>query len=73
MEQNMKSRNRHTLIYGILENVVFQIGGEKLDYLINSVEKNGSGKRKGKEKENLIPFLTASNRINSKHIKILTV
>lgn len=73
MEQNMKSRNRHTLIYGILENVVFQIGGEKVDYLINSVEKNGSGKRKGKEKENLILFLTASNRINSKHIKILTV
>lgn len=71
MEQNMKSRNRHTLIYGILENVVFQIGGEKVDYLINSVEKNGSGKRK--EKENLILFLTASNRINSKHIKILTV
>lgn len=45
----MNSRDRYTSIDGILEKVALQIYGEKVCYLINSVEKIG-GREKGENK-----------------------
>lgn len=46
MEQSMKSSNRHSPVYGILEKAALQVCGGKVDYLTNSVEKNESDRRK---------------------------
>lgn len=47
--------------YGLLQKVAFQIGGGKVDLLMNSVEKkNRSEKEKENKKENLVSFLTTS-------------
>lgn len=55
MEQNMNFRNKYTTICGILEKVVLQIYGGKVHYLINSIEKNGPERKKGKIKPDSIP------------------
>lgn len=55
MEQNMNSRNRYTTICGILEKVALQIYGEKVQYLINSIEKNGPERKRGKIKPDSVP------------------
>lgn len=64
MEQNMKSSNRHTSIYGILEKVALQICGEMVDYLINSIERTENESERRKGKEDLAYFMIPNNKIN---------